>query len=423
MHPLVREIAAEMLQVGSRKQRLRTYRAFVSYMQVQGEALNSCRMDVEAFSQLLSNEQSNMGGVAWVLKELGNEGIVEAQCLRSCERLAEALCAGGSVQQATSLLDSILHLQGSDCPLTARERLLYLLPSQGKVSLAEELAQEMLDRAENAYGGHAESTLGAQFLMADILRLGGKAPQAEAMYRDVLAACCALRRDHPIALRAQSALGALLCDCGRYEEAEQMLRQVLRVHERADEASQGYLGSPSSCDEPCPPAHAGSARAQFFTRLCLALVLQKGGKVEAAKGLSSELLSLQMGFIAKLAFSGMLSDKLTLTMIKEAAQRTQRVLEKRVQALGSYHIKTAAAQSQFAVVLIISGNASLAEEWLRAALRVQEAELGMSHPDTLLTSKRLALPVADRGGIENFDDVMRVVAYWFSASCVNSAWR
>ena len=172
MHPLVREIAAEMLQVGSRKQRLRTYRAFVSYMQVQGEALNLCRMDVEAFSQLLSNEQSNMGEVAWVLKELGNEGIVEAQCLRSCERLAEALCAGGSVQQATSLLDSILHLQGSDCPLTARERLLYLLPSQGKVSLAEELAQEMLDRAENAYGGHAESTLGAKFLMADILRLG-----------------------------------------------------------------------------------------------------------------------------------------------------------------------------------------------------------------------------------------------------------
>ena len=257
------------------------------------------------------------------------------------------------------------------------------------------------------------------------------------MYRDVLAACCALRRDHPIALRVQSALGALLCDCGMYEEAEQMLRQVLRVHERADEAGQGYLGSPSSCDEPCPPAHAGSARAQFFTRLCLALV-QKGGKVEAAKGLSSELLKaadtlkteldlhfdgLQTGFIAKLAFSGMLSDKLTLTMIKEAAQRTQRVLEKRVQALGSYHIKTAAAQSQFAVVLIISGKASLAEEWLRAALRVQEAELGMSHPDTLLTSKRLALPVADRGGIENFDDVMRVVAYWFSASCVNSAWR
>ena len=177
MHPLVRELAAELLE-GSRKQRLSTYRAFIDHMLIQGASLNACCMDVEALNQLLRSEQLNMVEVARVLIKLSSEAAVEMQRLHSCEQLADALFACGMVQQAVPLLRVIVQLQekalGPGPLLAARLRLSTLLYLIGKPTDAEALGQSVLSLAEQTVGGHNAQTLHAKLHLADILRGSGK---------------------------------------------------------------------------------------------------------------------------------------------------------------------------------------------------------------------------------------------------------
>ena len=113
MHPLVRDIAAELLEAGSREECLTTYKAFVDFCLFQGEELQSLwdQGHMESMIQLLGREHLNMGGVARVLGKLSNKVGVERHCLNAFVQLADNLFQYGFEQQAGPLMREVVRLQ------------------------------------------------------------------------------------------------------------------------------------------------------------------------------------------------------------------------------------------------------------------------------------------------------------------------
>lgn len=387
MHKLVREIAAELLN-SCREQRLRTYRAFVDFMLVQGEALHSCRMgdDQEAFIQLLSNEQQNMGEVALVLLKLSAEVVVMPQTLHSCARLADVLFGCGMWQLAVPLLHNIVRLQekalGPNCLLSSRTSLAFQLMRVGKVQEAEALGQKALALTKQAYGSHDAQTLRAQLNLAEIEVCRGELQTAEALCREVLSACHEELGPGTV-LSAKLLLGACLYRRGALAEAKEVIGQVC------------FSDLASVDDE--------DYQIVFASRAHLVHALHGSGELEAAESMQRELLgAMERAFgvrsenrldvtIARVRLAAILA---AAEKLEESAQVMRQALKKRELLLGQLvpgRIEDAHARASLGAMLARCGEAELTEIMLRWALGPYIDELGPAHPESLEARKKLAM--------------------------------
>ena len=387
MHPLVREIAAELLLQRDREERQRTYRAFVDFMLGQGEVLHSCRMeeDGDAFIQLLSNEQLNLAEVARVLVELSNEVAVQPQTLHSCELLADTLFTCGMWQQAVPLLHIVVRLQekalGPHCLLSSRASLAFQLMRAGKNQEAEALRQKVMALTKQACGAHGAQTLRAQLNLAEIQVCRSELQKAEENCREVLNACHGTLLPG-IVLSAKILLSVCLCRRGQPTEAMTIM-SPFSLSDLAGVDDQDY-------------------QVVFASRAHLVRALHARGELQAAESMQRELLgTMESAFgvqagarldvnIAKVRLAALLADA---GKLEGSAQVLRQALMKRELLLGQMvpgHIEDAHVRASLGAVLARCRDVELAEIMLRWAVGPYVEELGPTHPQSLKVRKIFA---------------------------------
>ena len=193
-------------------------------------------------------------------------------------------------------------------------------------------------------GKEHPDTLGSMSNLAIVLRRLGKDEQAEEMLRQVLRVReTVLGKEHPDTLGGMSNLAMVLSGQGKYEQAEEMLRQVLGLMETV----------------------LGKEHPDTLTSMInLAEVLRRQGKDEQAEEMLRQVLGLMET------------------------------------VLGKEHPDTLGGMSNLAIVLSEQGKDEQAEEMLRQVLGLMETVLGKEHPSTLGSMINLANVLWKRGKYE-----------------------
>ena len=192
--------------------------------------------------------------------------------------------------------------------------------------------------------GAAEDVAGAANSAARFLGARGRYQEAEQLFRQVLAARERVLGDaHPDTLATRNAVAWMLEERNRYEEAEQLYRQVLEVSERVR-------------DETHPDTLA--------TRYGIGRMLEEQGRYE------------------------------------ESEQLYQQVLAIREQVCGPEHPHTLMTKSRLFELQALRGRYSEAEHGLRAIAAIQARVIGGSHPAALLSRHRIAWMTFKQGRYE-----------------------
>ena len=203
---------------------------------------------------------------------------------------------------------------------------------------------------ERAGKGHLDTLISMNNL-AIVLGSQGKYEQAEEMYRQALRlAETVLGKEHPDTLMSINNLATVLSDQGKYKQAEEMHRQALRLKEIV-------LGKKH-------PSILASMNN-------LANVLRGQGKYEQAE-----------------------------EMHRQALRLTETVL-------GKEHPDTLTSMNNQANMLKDQGKYEQAEEMHRQALRLKETVLGKEHPNTLASMDNLATMLRDQGKYEQAEEMHR----------------
>ena len=237
--------------------------------------------------------------------------------------------------------------------------------------------------------------LAAKEDQAIALHKAGKWKEAEEMFREVLEGRSRLlgqdhqntlnrgniRAEHQSILRTRSNLATVLQDQGKWQEAEEMHREVLQVRIRV-------LGAdyPETLD----------------SRNNLANVLGDQGKRQEAEEMHREVLEARSRVLGA-DHQNTLSSKNNLANVlqdqgkwQEAEEMYREVLEVRSRLLGADHQETLRCRHNLATVLQEKGKWQEAEEMYREVLEAMSRVLGADHPDTLRSMQNLANAVAHR---------------------------
>ncbi len=123
-------------------------------------------------------------------------------------------------------------IQGSDHPSTLNivNNLSTLLGELGRFAEAEAMQRRLLVSRERQFGSEHEQVVNSRINLATTLEKLGKYPEAEEQNRLALSAQKKLWPDdnHPTTLNIENALGIMLLRQEKYDEAEPVLRKVLK---------------------------------------------------------------------------------------------------------------------------------------------------------------------------------------------------
>jgi tetratricopeptide (TPR) repeat protein len=230
--------------------------------------------------------------------------------------------------------------------------------------------------------GHP-STLASMSNLAVVLRDQGKYEQAEEMQRQALGLHeTALGKDHPDTLRCMNSLALVLRGQGKYEQAEEMHRQALGLQETA--LGEDHPDTLTSMDN-------------------MALALRYQGKYEQAEEMQRQTLGLQETVLGK-DHPDTLASMNNLALVlrdqgkyEQAEEMWRQTLGLQETVLGKEHPETLTSMNNLAMVLRDQGKYEQAEEMQRQTLGLHETVLGKEHPNTLTSMNNLALTYWNQG--------------------------
>jgi tetratricopeptide (TPR) repeat protein len=245
-------------------------------------------------------------------------------------------------------------------------------------------AQTALEFREDSTDEEAERYL--LFNVAESHFILGKYQEAEQMYRQTLKLKeKALGKEHPNTFGSMNNLALVLDSQGKYEEAEQMHRRTLELMEK-------ILGKehPRTLD----------------SMNNLALVLDNQGKYEEAEQMHRRTLEPREKMLGR-EHPDTLDSMNNLALVlesqgkyEEAGQMHRRTLELKEKILGKEHPRTLDSMNNLAEVLRRQGKYEEAGQMHRQALEDSIRVLGKEHPDTLDSMNNLALVLNSQGKYE-----------------------
>ncbi|PVH68527.1 hypothetical protein DL98DRAFT_542347 [Cadophora sp. DSE1049] len=245
--------------------------------------------------------------------------------------------------------------------------------------------QHVLKFREYADDGKAERDLLSN--VAESFYILGKYEEAENMHRQALRLReTALGKEDPSTLMSMNNLANTLSDKGVYEEAEQMHRQTLELREKV--LGKEHPDTLSSMNN-------------------VAIVLRREGKYEIAEQIHRQTLALRETLLPK-GHPDTLSSMNNLALVlfnqgndkgeyEEAEQMHRQALNLAEKMLGKMHPDTISSMNNLANILYNQGKYEEAEKRHRQTLELREKALGKEHPDTLTSMNNLALVLDNQG--------------------------
>lgn len=224
--------------------------------------------------------------------------------------------------------------------------------------------------------------------MGDLLTLQAQYEPAQAAYRDAMSLQGKLPEDTQV--RAQRAktlhgLGTLLEQTGRYAEADQALRQALKLQ-------QSLHGNP----------HGEIA----VTLKDLARVMDKGGDLNGAIPVMRNAVAMQRALSGAQPDPGLAEAINDLALLleesgsyDESEKLYREAIEMKRRVFGDKHPEVAGGLNNLAMAFQDQGDLVRAESTYRAALAMQQELLGEVHPDVANTLNNLAFVQSARGDL------------------------
>ena len=243
--------------------------------------------------------------------------------------------------------------------------------------------------------GAVEDVAAAAHLAARYLGARGRYQEAEQLFRQVLAARERVLGDaHADTLATRNEVAWMLGQQGRYKEAEELYRQVLAARERV-------LGD----------AHPNT----LTTRSAVAWMLGERGQYQEAEQLYRQVLEVSERVLGD-AHPNTVTTRSAVAWIlgerghyQEAEQLYRQVLAAREQVLGNAHPHTLATRHDVARILGDQGRYEEAEQLFRQVLAARERVLGDAHADTLATRIAVARMLGDQGRYKEAEQLFRQV--------------
>jgi tetratricopeptide (TPR) repeat protein len=246
---------------------------------------------------------------------------------------------------------------------------------------------------ESAGTEHPSRLTSSMGNLATVLSRQGKYEQAEEMYRQVLRLSeTVLGKEHPNTLASMNNLATVLRNQGKYEQAEEIHRQVFRL-------SETVLGK----EDPLVLTSMDN----------LALVLTGLGKYKQAEEIHRQALRLKETVLGK-EHPGTLMNMNNLAKVLDHQGKYEQAEEMHRQTLGlcetvlgKEHPHTLTSMNNLAEVLSRQGKYKAAEEMHRQTLRLMETVLGKEHPSTLASMNNLAGVLSNQGKCEAAEEMHR----------------
>lgn len=341
------------------------------------------------FIELLAIEQPDLGGfrtqVAEGLAEVADFGSVTA--VRCAERAQRAFDAGlWQVAEGGFALALRAECRGSgalcDAAVDLACRLAVTHRIRGRLPLAHELQQALLDHRRERLGPEHLQTLAVELQLAETLLLQGRFAQAKALQEQVLEGRRrALGDDHGDTAEAMQDLGATLCAEGHLVAAAELLRTAVDIRRRA----QG------------PEAPATTNAENGY-----AAVLWAQGDYAGARALQEHVLEVaaRVGSNDRelLTFQGNLATTLhKLGELTQAEALHERVLEGRARRFGNLHLDTLTAKSNLAWTLHALGELERAGQLAQEVVDTSRQLLGAAHPLTFSAEGALVQTLRAQG--------------------------
>jgi CRP-like cAMP-binding protein/tetratricopeptide (TPR) repeat protein len=298
-------------------------------------------------------------------------------------------------------LDAAIDLLADDLAAPVLARLLTVsaagteaLLSGGRLAAAGKLAQVSVQTA--AFLSRDDpAAMTARGCLADTLVRRGRAGEAEALYRELLADRCRVQgEDHLDTLTTRHDLAAAIGMQGRYGEAEALYRGLLDDDYR-------LLG----------PGHRETLAARYNQARMIGL----RGRYAEAEELGRAVLADQHRLLGE-ADPDSLTTRQHLARVTgkagryaDAERMYRQVLADRRRVLGNDHPDTLATRHRLARIVGLRGRYAEAEELCHQILQDRHRLLGEDHPDNLATRHRLARMLGLQGRYADAEPLFRQV--------------
>jgi tetratricopeptide (TPR) repeat protein len=242
-----------------------------------------------------------------------------------------------------------------------------------------------------AAGAEHPNTLTSMNNLAVVLSHQGKYEQAEEMHQQALRLSeTVLGKEHPSTLTSMNNLALVLSHQGKYKQSEEMHQQALKLSEIV----------------------LGKEHPSTLTSMNnLASVLSHQGKYEQSEEIYQQALKLREIVLGKEHPSTLTSmNNLALVLsdqgkYKQSEEMHQQALKLREIVLGKEHPSTLTSMNNLALVLSDQGKYEQSEEMHQQALKLSETVLGKEHPSTLTSMNNLALVLSDQGKYEQAEEM------------------
>jgi CRP-like cAMP-binding protein/tetratricopeptide (TPR) repeat protein len=298
-------------------------------------------------------------------------------------------------------LDAAIDLLADDLAAPVLARLLTVsaagteaLLSSGRLAAAGKLAQVSVQTA--AFLSRDDpAAMTARGCLADTLVRRGRASEAEALYRELLADRCRVQgTDHLDTLTTRHDLAAAIGMQGRYGEAEALYRGLLDDDYR-------LLG----------PGHRETLAARYNQARMIGLQ----GRYAEAEELGRAVLADQHRLLGD-SDPDSLNTRQHLARVTgkagryaDAERMYRQVLADRRRVLGNDHPDTLATRHRLARIVGLQGRYAEAEELCHQILQDRHRLLGEDHPDNLATRHRLARMLGLQGRYADAEPLFRQV--------------
>ena len=261
--------------------------------------------------------------------------------------------------------------------------------SGGLYKAAEELNERLLANRRDNLGYKHHDTLKTMSCLATVYLYEGRYDDAEELFKQVLANNT-LEPDDRVTLQSMHDLALVYLKKGRPYDAEELYAKVLAVFR-----------------EKFGPEHPNTLR----TMGNLASVYQDQGRLDEAEELHKHVLTSRTDLGPQHRDTLWTKGSLAHVFLKkgrydEAEDLFRQVLAGREAQLGPRHPDTLWSMGSLATICTIKGRYDDAEDLYKRVLASRQEKLGFKHPDTLRTVHNLAMVYSDKG---RYDDAEKLL--------------
>ena len=247
--------------------------------------------------------------------------------------------------------------------------------SQGQLKPAEIRIEVAATIQTRLLGAEHPDTLASMSNLALVLRSQGRYDEAEQMHRQILQSKRKTLGDrHPDTLMSMANLTKILFNQGKHKEAEHMGQETLQLTEIVLGKEHPYT---------------------LMSMNNVGLVLSSQDKYSDAEKLHRKTLYLRQKVLGHehpdtlMSMNNLAMMLCYQTRFEEAETMQQRVLKLKEVVLGHEHPDTLTSMNSLAMILNAQGKSEEAKIMYRQVLDLREKMLGVEHPDTLNTANCL----------------------------------